>query len=61
MTQAADKVGVSNSVRGPVTGVPESRDAVWGKALIFQQGSKALAMVMQDSKGFTGYRAALSP
>lgn len=53
MTQAADSVGVSNSVRGPVPGVPDSREVAWGQAILFQKESKALATVTQDSKGST--------
>lgn len=30
MTQAADRVGASNSVRGLVPGVPDSREVAWG-------------------------------
>lgn len=50
MTQAADRVGVSNSVRGLVPGVPESREVAWGQALLFQEGNKALATVRLESK-----------
>lgn len=51
MTQAADSVGVSNSVRCPVSGVPESQDAAGGQTLLFPEGSKA----MSDSNGSTGW------
>lgn len=62
MTQAADWVGVSNSVRGLVTGVPDSREVAWGQALLFKGGSKALATVGRKAKALLGEcRAALSP
>lgn len=37
-----------------MTGVPDSWDVDWGKALLFQEGSKALASFTQGSKGSTG-------
>lgn len=46
MTQAAESVGVSNSVGGPVPGVPDSQDVAWGQIFLFQEGSKALGTVM---------------
>lgn len=54
MTQAADKVGVPNSVRGSGPGVPDSWEVHRGQATLFQEGGKAQATITQESEGSTG-------